>query len=47
VRVCNEPHRQDRRWATVRKIEQITGRLRIDYPHDVFMRIFYEAIYQA
>ena len=31
----------------MRIIEQITGRLRIDHPNDVFTRIFYEAVYQA
>ncbi len=43
----NKPHRQDRRWATVWSPEQIAGRLRIDYPHDLSMRISHEAIYQA
>lgn len=43
----NKPHRQDRRWATVWSPEQISGRLRIDYPHDLAMRISHEAIYQA
>jgi len=38
---------QDRRWATVWSPEQIAGRLRIDYPHDLSMRISHEAIYQA
>ena len=43
----NKPHRQDRRWGTVWSPEQISGRLRIDFPQDVSMRISHEAIYQA
>jgi IS30 family transposase len=43
----NKPHRQDRRWATAWSPEQISHRLRIDYPDDESMRISHEAIYQS
>jgi transposase-like protein len=43
----NKPHRQDRRWATAWSPEQISNRLRLDFPHDESMRISHEAIYQA
>jgi IS30 family transposase len=39
--------RQDRRWATSWSPEQISARLRIDFPDDGTMRISHEAIYQA
>ena len=39
--------RQDRRWGTAWSPEQISNRLRIDFPGDESMRISYEAIYQA
>jgi hypothetical protein len=39
--------RQDRRWATAWRPEQIARRLRLDYPEDKTMRISHEAIYQA
>ena len=39
--------RRDRRWATSWSPEQISNRLRIDFPHDESMRISHEAIYQA
>jgi IS30 family transposase len=39
--------RQDRRWATSWSPEQISNRLRVDFPHDESMRISHEAIYQA
>jgi hypothetical protein len=43
----NKPHRADRRWVQGWSPEQITQRLRVDYPDDVSMRISQEAIYQA
>lgn len=39
--------RADRRWGTAWSPEQISHRLRIDFPHDDVMRISHEAIYQA
>lgn len=43
----NKPHRQDRRWATAWSPEQISHRLRTDFPDDESMRISHEAIYQS
>jgi IS30 family transposase len=43
----NKPRRQDRRWATAWSPEQISARLRIDFPDDPGMRISHEAIYQS
>jgi len=43
----NKPRRRDRRWATAWSPEQISGRLKIDFPEDESMRISHEAIYQA
>ncbi|HYW91158.1 MAG TPA: IS30 family transposase [Gammaproteobacteria bacterium] len=39
--------RADRRWGTCWSPEQISRRLRIDFPRDETMRISHEAIYQA
>jgi IS30 family transposase len=39
--------RQDRRWAKSWSPEQISNRLRADFPDDDSMRISHEAIYQA
>jgi len=39
--------RADRRWAMAWSPEQISHRLRIDFPDDASMRISHEAIYQA
>jgi IS30 family transposase len=43
----NKPHRGDRRWVQGWSPEQISRRLRVDFPDDVTMRISHEAIYQA
>jgi IS30 family transposase len=43
----NKPHRQDRRWSTAWSPEQISHRLKIDFPDDESMRISHEAIYQS
>lgn len=39
--------RKDRRWANSWSPEQISNRLRVDFPDDGCMRISHEAIYQA
>ena len=39
--------RKDRRWAKSWSPEQISNRLRLDFPHDESMRISHEAIYQS
>ncbi len=39
--------RADRRWAKAWSPEQISNRLRVDFPDDGSMRISHEAIYQA
>jgi IS30 family transposase len=39
--------RQDRRWAASWSPEQISNRLRLDFPDDESMRVSHEAIYQS
>jgi len=43
----NKPHRGHRRWVTAWSPEQISHRLKVDFPDDESMRISPEAIYQA
>src|SRR5699024_6156741 len=42
-----KPRRADRKWFTAWCPEQISHRLKIDFPDDESMRISHEAIYQA
>lgn len=39
--------RQNRRWSSAWSPEQISQRLKVDFPEDLTMRISHEAIYQA
>lgn len=43
----NKPHRADRRWSLAWSPEQISHRLKIDFPDDESIRISHEAIYQS
>jgi IS30 family transposase len=43
----NKPHRQDRRWVSAWSPQQISQRLKLDFPDDRSMRVSHEAIYQA
>lgn len=43
----NKPHRKHRAWVRAWSPEQISQRLKLDFPHDESMRISHEAIYQA
>ena len=43
----NKPRRQDRRWVSSWSPQQISERLKIEFPDDLSMRISHEAIYQA
>lgn len=43
----NKPHRKDRPWAMAWSPEQISNRLKLDFPKDESMRVSHEAIYQA
>src|SRR5439155_16052523 len=42
----NKPRRGDRRWVTAWSPEQISNRLKLEFPDDESMRISHEAIYQ-
>jgi IS30 family transposase len=43
----NKPRRQDRRWISSWSPQQISERLKVDFPDDPSMRISHEAIYQS
>lgn len=43
----NKPHRKHRGWSSAWSPEQISNRLRVDFPDDESMRISHEAIYQS
>jgi IS30 family transposase len=42
-----KPHRKDRAWSWAWSPEQISNRLKVDFPDDESMRISHEAIYQS
>lgn len=42
-----KPYRRHRAWVRAWSPEQISQRVRVDFPHDESMRISHEAIYQA
>jgi len=43
----SKPHRKHRAWVRAWSPEQISQRIKLDFPHDESMRISHEAIYQA
>lgn len=43
----NKPHRKHRGWSSAWSPEQISNRLRVDFPDDESMSISHEAIYQS
>ncbi|OIQ85802.1 integrase core domain protein [mine drainage metagenome] len=43
----SKPHRKHRAWVQAWSPEQISHRIKLDFPHDESMRISHEAIYQA
>lgn len=43
----NKSHRKDRPWSLAWSPEQISQRLKVDFPDDESMRISHEAIYQS
>ncbi len=43
----SKPRRRNHRWASAWSPEQISHRLRVEFPDDKWMRISHEAIYQA
>ena len=43
----NKPHRKHRGWSWAWSPEQISKRLKVDFPDDESMRISHEAIYQS
>jgi len=42
-----KPHRKHRAWVRAWSPEQISQRIKLDFPHDESMRISHEAIYQS
>jgi IS30 family transposase len=42
-----KPHRKHRAWVRAWSPEQISQRIKVDFPHDESMRISHEAIYQG